>query len=346
MAAPTVTRPPTTENEMDLHAPHSYNAEQWATVAKWSVLSAVVLLIGSLITVAVITYQQNEREALALQQWDLVAKAVENKDEGKDQDTPAARQRKIKALEGVAEQVKGSPACAFVLMELGGNWMDNALDVTLQPEERASALKKAKEFFMTVATQEPYASNTFFGPEAIGQAALAMEQGKEYDEAIKFLTDSLEKKSVTSYFGFNRLQAQLGRIYWLRAQTKSENDAAQDLKLANDNLSSALTNSTSKENESAGFEWRREAQYIKSLIDPAGKALPKGIAPPMKAAAETTTVPQMNLPITLSPKAAVPAPAVKVQAPVAVPAVPATKAPLAVPAAPVAVPVAPAKTTK
>ena len=265
MAAPVVSRPPAATFQKE-EAAHGFLSPGTAALwAKWIVAALGTAAIIALLVVAIVTWRDRARTEKSRELWDEVYKAVKDK---------AARpEEHIAALEGVAEKVKGSVPHAYVLMELAGLYFDQAADPAKSPEDRGAALKKSTELYRLVAGSEPYAGNTFFGPLAIEGEALALEQALDYDAAISLLEEKLPKLESRSHFLFNKLSAQLARLYWLRFQKKND---PKDREAARTKAAEVLrTDETGK--------WRDQAEYIKSLVDKRGKALPDGTAtPPVK----------------------------------------------------------------
>jgi hypothetical protein len=198
------------------------------------------------------------------------------------------------ALESLAETVKGTKTHAYVMMELAGIYFDEALDAVKTPEEKKTALEKATKLYKFVASEELYANDPMFGPFAVQGTATALEQAQEYDAAIGLLEEKLPK--LEKHLLYNQLVAQLGRLYWLRAL--QHNNDEKDCDTAREKLAEVLRTEDGimkYGDRSMTTEWRKQAEYIKSLVDKRGKALPKGTAvPPVKmpaGAAETKTVP-------------------------------------------------------
>ncbi|HYG75908.1 MAG TPA: hypothetical protein VEK08_12970 [Planctomycetota bacterium] len=268
MSAPVVTRPPhSAVDEQDQKS--GFAAEQVGQWARWIVLAFVILGAAGLIAVTVVTVGESKRTEQARRNWDHIHKAL------KDKNKP---EELIAALEKVAPEVVGSPAHAYVLMQLGELHFNEALSPTKNPEDRAAGLKKAQQVFEIVATQEPYRSNAAFGPMAVEGLALAYEQNKEYDKAVSLLEENL--KRWESHFLYNKMSAQLGRLYYLRSETREKpEDKEKDRTAAREKLSEVL-----RQGGTAGQgAWRDQAEFIKSLVDKPGKALPEGKAPPPKA---------------------------------------------------------------
>lgn len=248
-------------------------------------MTLVVLGVVALITVAIVTYNERQRVERLRQQWDKVYLALKGKVRPED---------RIAAYESLAETLKGSPAHACVLMELGRLQFDEAINAAKLPEDRKAALDKATELFKLVATTEPYSSNPEFGPLAVDGYATALEQAGNYDAAISLLEDNLPKLDKQSHFLYTKLAAQLGRVYWLRskyptvdeASKQPKSDPAKDGEKAREVLSEVLRVSASREERS---KWREQAEYIKSLVEKRGKALPEGTpVPPVKPPAPPT----------------------------------------------------------
>lgn len=265
MAAPVVTRPPAATFHKEEAAHGLLSAATAAQWAKW----VVVVLLGAgliaLLVVAIVTWQQQSRTEKARRLWDQVYEATKDKGERPEE--------RIAALEAVADKVKGSITHAYVLMELAGLHFDQAVDAARSPADRAAALTKATALYKLVAASEPYASNPYFGPLAVEGEALSLEQAQDYDAAISLLEEKLPK--MESHFIYNKLSAQLARLYWLRFQKKGDADT-KDRDLARAKYAEIL-----RTDETGA--WREQAEYIRSLVDKNGKALPDGTPiPPVK----------------------------------------------------------------
>jgi hypothetical protein len=278
MAAPVVTRPPATVDE------DSKSGELSQDVAKWAglvVIGCIVLGVVGLIAVAVVTYTDRQHVQKVRDNWDTVYSALKDKTKPDD---------RVAALESIAEKVKGSSAHAYVLMELGGLYLDRSQSPQRSQEEQKSALEKAVSLYSTVATSEPYASNQSFAPVAASNAALAMEQAQNYDGAIKLLEEN--NKKWEAHFYHNRMAAQLGRLYYLRSEARKDpKDKEADRNAARDTLGDVLRSTSAREDQG---NWREEAEYIKSLVDARGKALPAGTAIPAQKL--PTPPPALNVP--------------------------------------------------
>jgi len=316
MANPVVSRPAPSIAGQENVAP--LNTASVARYAKWIVLGVVILGVAVLIVATAVTLIQENRLEHRRAQWDELYLAL------KDQDTP---EKKIAALETVAEKIKGSPAHGYVLMRLGDLYFERVLLDTLQPEQRAEALKKAQDLYLLVATSEPYRSNLALGPVAVESAARAYEQATDYDNAIKIL----QNNNLQANYLTNKLGVMLARLYYLRslketAKSLDEKDkakkaelekaAADDLSEARSKIESALVGlGAAKGTESTqNADFVNEAKYLKSLVDKPGKALPNGEAPPVKmktpAPAAVGASAQPNAPAAPAPaKAVAPVPA-------------------------------------
>jgi len=259
-------------NEQDEKS--GFAAEQISQWARYVVLALIGVGVAGLIALGVVSMSENKRAEKARKNWDHIYKAL--KDKSKPDEVMAA-------FEKVAPEVVGSPTHAFVLMQLGDMHFKEGISPTKNPEDRAASLKKAQALFETVATKEPYSSNPAFGPVAVEGLSLSLEQAKDYDKAISLLEDNLKKWE--SHFLYSKLTAQLGRLYWLRSETKDKpEDKEKDREAARQKLGEVLRQGSAN---SQGA-WRDQAEYVKSLVDKPGKALPDGKAPPVKAAAAAT----------------------------------------------------------
>ena len=266
MSAPLVTRPPATVEE-EAAKTGGFAAEDAAQWVKWVIIGCMVLGAIGLVVAAVVSVSDRKQTEQARAQWDEVYSSLKDKTRPED---------KIAALEEVAAKVKGTPSHAYVLMQLGDLYFDQAVNATKSPEEQAGALKKATDLYKMVATSEPYSSNPAFGPIAIDNAALALEQAKDYNGAISLLEENLKKWE--SHFLYNKMAAQLGRLYWLRSLSREKpEEKEKDRELAREKLSDVLRQGAAAEDYG---KWREQAKYIKSLVDKRGKLLPEGAAVP------------------------------------------------------------------
>lgn len=309
----------------------------WAQYIKWGIIGAVALAAIGLTSSLYVTYAEKSANNKLRAEWDEYHSALSEKKSDDD---------RMEALEKLAEnpKVKGTAVHAFVLAALAHANFEIGQNPRRQVETRAAALERAILLNRMLATNEPFKSHPSFGPFAVQNLALALEQKQTndpgtqfYDEAIKGLHASLYKdeskeadalKDMKKHFLFNKLNAQLGRLYWLRGLRKAELEFAklederkksakpdpaakpEDVAKANEVAQSeerikaneaakadnewalfyikpALesgTSSVEKDRYGADFKgaWRQEAAYIKSLIDPVGKMMPDGKAPPMK----------------------------------------------------------------
>ena len=284
MAAPTVSRPahPDLKEDESKSPFNAANAAQWA---KWVIIGSLGAGVVALIVVAIVTWNERTRTEKARREWDQVFVALKDKTKPED---------RIAALEGIAEKVVGTPAHAYVLMQLGDIFFTEAVKPEKLPEERAAALKKAVDLFKLVSSQTPFSDNPAFGPLALQDAALALEQAGEYDQAIQFLENGLARPDLeNTSFLYNKLVAQLGRLYYLRSLKKTEagQDPKPDAENARKRLADALRAVGPKTDDPEFMqrqdaEFIREIQYLKSLVDKPGKLLPDGVPPPPKPKVE------------------------------------------------------------
>lgn len=290
MATPTVTRPLATPPANTSNLPGGLSMETVSRFAKWIVVGCLIAGFAALVVAVIVYWQQEQRSDSLRRKWDAVYTATKDKKRSRDS---------IAALETAAQdpEIYGSPVHAYVLMELGNRYFDAAVDVKHDIVERNQALDKATKLFELLATQEPFKSNPIYGPAASQDAALAYEQARNYDNAIKILSDQLAQDGMDAHYLYNPMLAQLGRVYWLRSldeasdaekakETKDEANAAAKLKECDsdrENARKKLTDALraiAKGNQTE--RWRENAEYIKSLVDKPGKALPDGKAPPEK----------------------------------------------------------------
>jgi hypothetical protein len=279
MAAPTVTRP-ARQDPSESESQSFLSKEKAAQWAKWAVLGTVGAGVIALIVVGIVSWTENARIERLRQNWDTLFTAL------KDKTTPETR---FPALEGVMDKIKGSEAHAYALMELGDLYFEQAVKPSNYPEERAAALKKATSLYLLIAAQEPYRGNPALGPLALQNAALAQEQAQDYDAAIKLIQDEMVRTDLSGHFLYNKLVAQLGRLYYLRSLKKAEagQDAQPDRELARKTLNDALVAAGAGRADQIrrdDGEFVSQLEYLKSLVDKPGKALPDGKAPPEKPA--------------------------------------------------------------
>jgi tetratricopeptide (TPR) repeat protein len=295
--------------------------------AKWAVLGCLIAGAAALLAVVIVYYQQEQRSDSLRHKWDLVFAALKDKKRASEQ---------VAALEKIAEdpEIKGSWVHAFILMELGRSYLEDAGNVKLYKDERNAALDKATKLFELLATNEPFKSNQTYGPAAAQNAALAYEQARKYDQAIKLLNDQLASDGMEAHYLYNPMLAQLGRNYWLRSlnEAPGSKEYESDRESARKKLTDALRSITKAERPE---KWRETAEYVKSLVDKPGKALPDGKAPPEKPRAaekvENKAAPA-PVPAPGDAKAATPVPADAKAAPAPVPAPGDAKAATPVPA--------------
>ena len=282
MAAPTVTRPLATPP--DTSNPSGLNVEEISRWAKWVVLASIAAGVVSLVVIG-ITYMSQQRRIEELRQsWDEVFLATQDKTKLND---------RIQALETLAPKIAGTPAHAYIVMELGNIYFEQAVNPKKAREERAEALEKATKLYELIATNEPFKSNDTFGPAATRAAAACYEQTANYDAAIKLMKDALAQPDIEKHYLYNPMVAQLGREYWLRSLAKIEKkeDPEPDRKEARTALGEALRNVGDKKDEQQQGTWHAEAEFIKAIIDKPGKALPDGKVPPEKAPPAPTPAP-------------------------------------------------------
>lgn len=306
MPAPTVTRPRTTLAV----EPNSAQANKvdWASYARYGLIAALILGLAGLATAWTFKASEDSREARVRAQWDEVYKGL------KDKKYPAER---IAALETLAEneKIKGTTAHASVLMELAQEHFDMAQNAKRAPEERAASRDRAIKIYEFIAQTDPFKSNPAFGPLAARDLAVVHEQSqmdlpdtKGLDAAIDSLTNALYQgkgpdappvQAMQSHYLFDPMRAQLGRLYWLRAQLKQGAEQKADLDRARDYVNKALEAPPSEEEKNALTQayysrrvrestaaWRSDAAYLKSQLDPPGKLVKDGI-PAMREVKKT-----------------------------------------------------------
>ena len=299
MSAPTVTRPSTTVVEETAHVK---SAIDWAAYARYGLIAAVVLGAAGVIGTFVVNNGEQNREAKVRGEWDVVFKGLKDKKKIEE---------RIEALESIAQndKIKGTSAHGYAVMQLAGLHFDLAQNSKKPQNERAAAIERAIALYDFIAKTEPFKSNPSFGPFAVRNLALAYEQAQtqltgteHFDKAINFLSESLYQgkgenaapvAAMQAHYLFDPMRAQLGRLYWLRAQRKDAAAAKADLDSARFYINKALEIPASADEKDAmrypqyrtgksTAAWRTEAAYLKSLLDSAGKLLPDGKAPAMK----------------------------------------------------------------
>jgi len=241
-----------------------------------------VLAVGGIITlvaVLIASYTEQTQTTELRQKWDEVYLATKDK---------TKLPERIAALEGVMPKIVGSPAHGFALMSLGNLYFEEATSPKYAHDERTDALNKATQIFKMLTETEPFRSNMTFKPMAIGALASAYEQDGKLDDAINLLDG--DKKGVNDpdivvHQMYKPLEAQTGRLYWLRSVKKAEagQDPESDRKAARTHLTDSLRTS---EGEAGSPAWKEEAEFIKALTDNPGQALPGGKAPPEKREAD------------------------------------------------------------
>lgn len=280
MIAPTVTRP--AHPDMNAAPASAIPAAVAAQYAKWIVLGVVLAGVIAIIVVSAVSIVQNSRVEKLKQQWDIVFTAAQNKTKPEE---------KVTALEAAVNDAKlqGSPAHAYALLQIADYYFDKAIQPETRPEERAAHLKKAAETYKVLAENEPFRSNPAFGPVALGSLASCYEQGGEYDAGIKLLSEGLGAPEMESHLLYNNLRVQLGRMYYLRSIKEGNPNAKADSEAARKTLTDALQGMIGKEREGGSDADRSQqaayfadVEYLISLLDKPGKALPGGIAPPVK----------------------------------------------------------------
>jgi hypothetical protein len=307
MPAPTVTRPTAaTTSVADTPAPGTagISNDEWAKYAVWGVMGLAAIAVLAFAFTGIVTYTESAHAKKLRGEWDEYHNAINNQKTEED---------RIEALEKLADnpKIQGTAVHAYALMQLGRMNFEIALSPRKQPETRGAAIVRAAKLYELLAMTEPFKSNPAFGPSALQDLACAYEQQqitetettKYYDEAIKALRgamytgDSKDPEPVKFYqthFLFDKMNAELGRLYWLRAQRELELDPAKNAAAAKSDREFALVfvkkaleagvTSVEKDRYEANFKgaWREEAAYIKSLLDADGKMMPDGKAPEMK----------------------------------------------------------------
>lgn len=276
----------------------------WAHYVKWGILAALVLTAVGLVSSVYVTYSEKSRSERLRAEWDEYHNAIFEKKSDDD---------RIEALEKLADnpKVKGTTVHAYILASLAHANFEMSQSPRRKIEARADALDRAIGLNRLLATTEPFMSNPSFGPPALQNVAIGLEQKQVndpkstqyYDEAIKTLQGALYKddskdadprKEMKASFLFDKMNAQLGRLYWLRGLRKIELDPAHATTAADSDNAMALTflkkaleagiSSVEKDRFGTDFKgsWREEAAYIKSLLDPKGRMMASGVAPAMK----------------------------------------------------------------
>lgn len=230
MAAPTVTRPSASvvpDSKPGQASPSSIN---WAQYTRWILLGAVVLGAIGIVYSVVTAYSESSRHKALTSQWDELHGKL---DKIKNEDA------RIEAYEQACDdpKIKGTAVHGFALMQLASMHFELAQSPRKQPESRAAALGRAIKIYEMVSSTEPFKSHPSFGPVALSNLATAYEQqafteekGIDfYDKAIDTLQSGLyadkskEAEAIPAmktHFLFDKMNAQLGRLYWLRGVRK------------------------------------------------------------------------------------------------------------------------------
>jgi hypothetical protein len=229
MAAPTITRPPASVADEPKSAAIP---PEWAVYIKWTLVGAFAAALVALAVALVTSMSESSRTAKARSQWDELYASL--KDVNRDED-------RIEPLEKLAEsdKLKGTAVHGFILTQLGNLHFKLAQNDKSSPEERNAALKRAQQIFEMLATTSPFKENMLFGPAAVRNLAQVYEQAalsdkdsvQSYDSAVKSLRGALfqgEGKdapavaTMQAHYLFNPMQAQLGRLYWMRGVRSRE----------------------------------------------------------------------------------------------------------------------------
>ncbi|MCZ7648824.1 MAG: hypothetical protein M5U26_26800 [Planctomycetota bacterium] len=232
------------------------------------IVSFVVMGLGALLIVAVIVLlvmRQVEIRRLATAQasWDEVFQALKEKDTFKE---------RIPALEGIWDKVKGSDAHPFVMLKLGNALFEDGLKFEKPPAERRESIEKAKKVFELVLKEYP--NNSAYGPLAAQNAGLCAEQLQDFDGALAIYTKAAT--DFEDHFLYPQLCYQIARAHWLKARQSGggvEDGAREE---ARKWVERALKDST---DPGFGNTWRQQAEYLGSLLENLGPALPDGRIP-------------------------------------------------------------------
>ncbi|MEI6236333.1 MAG: hypothetical protein WCT04_25025, partial [Planctomycetota bacterium] len=319
---PTVVRPSASVSDDTQSGQTLPAAVEWGNYIRWGLIAAVVLTAVGLASSVYVSYAESSRNTKLRSLWDEYHKAVFDKKSDED---------RVDALEKLAADnttIRGSGVHAHVLSSLAHANFEMAQSPRRTLESRAASLERAIQLNKQLAENEPFKSNPSFGPIAVQNLATAYEQKqvnevastKYYDDAIKTLRGAMYKddakeadptKDMKSHFLFNKMTAQLGRLYWLRGLKKIELDANKSADAAKGDNDFALyyvkqaldsgISAVEKDRFGKDFKgnWREEAAYIKSLLEPIGKMMPGGVAPAMKLEAKAAVT------IDAAPKGAV-----------------------------------------
>jgi predicted negative regulator of RcsB-dependent stress response len=284
MAAPTVTRPLASVADAETQARRglSPDTEKWVKRAIVAILAAGVI---ALIVVVATSWAESSRVSKIRSQWDVVYLAIKEV-EKKTPDEKAA------ALKAAADKVPGSSAQAYALMQAGSlNFQEGRNSQKTQAQRRLS-LDKALALYEEVLKNEQFKKNAAFGPLAAEHAALVHAQRRDYDAAIKTLSENMPE---ADHFLYNKLQGEMAQFYFLRATAKEAEgkDASADKEKVREKISLVRTGVAAKkekdpESQKSLSEYDRDfletLGYIESKISKPGKALKDGKAPPVKAA--------------------------------------------------------------
>ncbi len=248
MPAPTVTRPSAATASV-AETPESEKTgltnEEWAKYAVWGVIALVAVAVLAFAFTGIVTYSESAHTKKLRAEWDEYFNAVNDKKSDED---------RIEALEKLSDnpKIQGTAVHAYALMSMARMNFEISINPRKQPETRAAAVDRAAKLYELVATTEPFKGNPSFGAGALQDLACAYEQKqmsdtestKFYDLAITALrgamyTDLTSKdpepvKLYQTHYLFDKLNAELGRLYWLRSQRKAELKKAEIVKKADD----------------------------------------------------------------------------------------------------------------
>ncbi|HLX61469.1 MAG TPA: hypothetical protein VKX17_09325 [Planctomycetota bacterium] len=244
MPVPTVTRPSASVVPETKPGQSGSTSIDWTQWARWFLIGAIVLGAFGIAYSLVVWYSERSHTKTLTAQWDELYSKTEK---------PKTEESRIEALEQACEdpKIKGTAAHGYALMQLASANFDISESARRQPESRAAALERAVRIYEMLSSTEPFKSHPSFGPVALSNLGIAYEQQifaqdkplEFYDKAIDTLQSGLymDKSkdadpipSMKTHFLFDKMNAQLGRMYWLRSLRRIDLAKAADEKIAAD----------------------------------------------------------------------------------------------------------------
>jgi hypothetical protein len=299
MAAPTVTRPTAVVDQ-----PSSSSTIDWVRYAKWALVAAIALTAVGVVSFFYSAHVEEKYADDCRKQWDAYYTTTKPADE-----EDSTIEDKIEVLEKACEvpALQGKAPHGFALMRLGNIHFNMGISPRKSPEFRRDELVRAEKVFELLATTEPFKSQSDFGMPALQalcatyeqQQVAATDNTERYDKAISLLrpalfqagdSEPLPVAAAKTHFLFDKMTAQLGRLYWLRslredAMKKTDAaaaDRAQALYFVKTSLESGLSSAEKEMGDRLKAAWREDAAYIKSLLDKSGKMIVDGKIPAAK----------------------------------------------------------------